>query len=278
VGILLGLLSAVAYGSSDFAAGLGSRRLAFGPVTAIVQGFGVAAAGIAVLLFPGTGPAAGPLLWGTVSGIGSGLGSLALYRGLTLGAMSVTATCSAVLTAVLPAIIGLALGESLSLPAAIGIGIAIPAVALVSWQPHPGGGQRRRAGLGYGIAAGAGFALLFIALARAGTTTGAWPLLPGQGLSLLIVLPFARGIRRPRSEWRPAALPVIAAGLLSGLANLLFLAAAGHGRLAVVAVLTSLYPAVTVLLARVVLTERWSRLQAAGLLTAATAITLVSIG
>jgi drug/metabolite transporter (DMT)-like permease len=276
MGALLALLASLAYGSSDFAAGVGSRRFASGPVTVVVQAFGLLAAGAGVLLFPGAGPASHALSWGALSGLGSAAGTLALYRGLSIGAMRVTATCSAVLTAVIPAVVGLLLGDHLSPLAMTGVIIAVPAIALVSWQPRSD--HRGRAGLGHGIVAGAGFALLFIALDRAGTASGAWPLVPGQGVALLLVLPFAFRARLVEGDWRPAVLPTMVAGLLAGTANLLFLAATGQGRLTIVAVLTALYPAVTVLLARILLAERSTRLQATGLLAAAAATALTSLG
>lgn len=276
--VLLAMLAALGYGAGDFSAGLAGRRYASGPVTAVVQAFGVAAAVVAVMLFPGPGPTAGVFAWGALSGVGSAVGTLALYRGLAVGEMSVAATSSAVLTAVLPVVVGLALGDRVTALSGAGIALAVPAVALVSWQPGAWPDRGRRSGIGYGVLAGAGFALLFIALDRAGTASGAWPLLPGQIVALLLVLPFARGGRSATGRWRPAAAPAVIAGVLSGGANLLFLAATGHGQLAIVAVVTALYPAGTVFLARVVLDERWSRLQAAGLLTAAAAIVLVSAG
>jgi drug/metabolite transporter (DMT)-like permease len=278
VGAVLGLLAAVAYGTSDFAAGVASRRFAAGPVTAVAQVFALLSTTAAVALFPGAGPTAAVLGWGTVSGLGSAVGTLSLYHGLSVGRMSVVATISAVLSAVIPAVAGLALGDHLSILAVAGIGIAIPAIGLVSWQSGADTGHAARTGLIYGALAGLGFALLFIALDRAGTHAGAWPLLPGQALSLLLIAPFARRGLRPGSDWRPAAAPVIVAGVLGGTANLLFLAATGRGQLAVVAVLTAMYPAVTILLARVFLAENWTRMQAAGLLIAAVAIALVSVG
>jgi drug/metabolite transporter (DMT)-like permease len=276
--VVFGLLAAAAYGTSDFAAGLASRRYAAGPVTGVAQALGLLTAAAAVILFPGAGPRATALEWGAVSGLGSALGTLSLYHGLSIARMSVVATLSAVLTAVIPAIVGLALGNHLTIGAATGIILAIPAIGLVSWQPQPQRQDSARAGLLYGTLAGLGFALLFIALDRAGTHAGAWPLVPGQLVSLVLVAPFAyRGVigaGRPS----PAAVELaLGAGVLSGVANLLFLAATGHGQLAIISVLTALYPAVTVLLARVVLAERWTRLQAAGLLAAGAAIILVTL-
>lgn len=277
MGALLGLLAALAYGTSDFAAGVSSRRFAAGPVTAVAQIFGLLTAAAALVPFPGAGPTAAALGWGAISGLGSAVGTLSLFRGLAVGRMSVVATLSAVLTAVIPAIVGLASGNHLSVPAEAGIALAVPAIGLVSWQQKARDRTAARAGLLYGVLAGLGFALLFIALDQASTRSGAWPLVPGQAVSVLLVAPFA--LHALRSSGKPSRATValtIGAGVISGVANLLFLAATGRGQLAVVAVLTALYPAVTVLLARVFLAERWTRLQAVGLLAAAAAIALVS--
>jgi drug/metabolite transporter (DMT)-like permease len=279
VGIALGLLAAVTYGAADFCAGVGSRRLKAGPVALIVQIAALLMAFVGVLFLPGEGPTAHTMAWGALAGIGSGVGTLALYRGMTLGAMSPVATCSAVLAAVLPAGVGLASGDHLSVLVAVGIVIAVPAIALVSWQGGGNtGGPRVGPGLAYGTLAGIGFGLLFIAFDRAGTASGAWPLVPSASVAVLVVLPFARGAGQPGPAWRTPALLAAGAGVLGGISNLLFLRAAGIGQLTVVAVLTSLYPAATVILARVLLHERWSRLQAAGLVISAGAVVLISLG
>ncbi|MBV9092361.1 MAG: DMT family transporter, partial [Streptosporangiaceae bacterium] len=176
-------------------------------------------------------------------------------------------------------VVGLLLGEHLAALAWAGIVIALPAVTLVSLQPGEVQGSRR-AGIVTGLAAGAGFAVLFIALDRAGTSAGAWPLLPGQAVAALLVLTWAAPARnRPaRKTWSRAWRTGVAAGVLGGIANLLYLAATGAGQLAVVAVVTALYPAVTVLLARLTLHERWSRLQVIGLAVSAVAVAAISIG
>src|SRR4051794_9809847 len=139
--VLLGLLAALSYGASDFSAGLGSRRLAPGPVTLMVQALAVVTALVGVVLLPGDGPAGDALAWGALAGVGSALGTLALYRGLAVGAMSPVAACSAVLAAVLPALVGLLSGDRLSFLVALGIVIALPAIALVSWSGGPSGGS-----------------------------------------------------------------------------------------------------------------------------------------
>lgn len=276
--ILLGLLAALAYGAGDFAAGLGGRRTDSSAVAVVVQLVGLAAAGVAVLVFSGNGPLPNALIWGAVSGIGNGLGTLALYRGLAVGQMSVVAPLSAVVTAVLPVIIGLALGEHLSTLAGIGIGIVVPAIVLVSWQSNSERNAGTRTGVVEGVSSGIGFALLFIALNQAGTRSGAWPLIAGQTVALLLVLPFGwRTFHRLRTDISTVSI-IVAAGLLGGMANLLFLASTGYGQLSIVAVLTALYPAVTILLARIVLGERWSHFQMAGLVAAGVAIVLIAAG
>lgn len=277
MGILLGLLAACTYGAADFCAGVGSRRLAVGPVTVVVQATAFLTALLGILVVPG-GPHPGALGWGALAGVGSAVGTVALYRGFAAGAMSPVATSSAVLAAVLPAVVGVATGDRLSVLVSVGIVLAVPAIAMVSWQGTRAAGPALGAGLVYGAVAGLGFGWLFVAFDRAGTSSGAWPLVPSTAVALLLVLPFGRAAGRPDASWRGAAALAATAGLLGGISNLLFLRAAGVGQLAVVAVITSLYPAATVLLARFVLHERWTRVQATGLVVAAGAVVLVSLG
>ncbi len=277
--VVLALMAALAYGTSDFAGGLASRRFAAGPVTAVIEAVGLLTAAAAVVLFPGGAPSATVLAWGAVSGVGTAVGALSLYHGLSVGRMSIVATLSAVLTAVIPVVVGVALGNHLSGSAEAGIALAFPAIGLMSWQRQANDRHAARAGVLYGVLAGLGFALLFIALDRAGTHAGAWPLIPGQLVGVLLVAPFAyRGLIASGKPPPSAVALTLGAGVLSGIANLLFLAATGRGELAIVAVLTSLYPAATVVLARAFLAERWTGVQAAGLLTSAAAIVLVSAG
>jgi drug/metabolite transporter (DMT)-like permease len=278
VAILLALLSALCYGTSDFSAGLASRRWAPEVVSVCTIATEVAFAVVGTIVYGGHGPTVHALAWGAVSGIGGGTGTISLYRGFASGAMTVVGTLSGVVAAVVPVIVGLALGNHLSTGAAIGILIAIPAIGLVSWQPHGHERGSPRAAALYGLLAGLGFALLFVGLQRAGTRAGAWPILPGQLTGLCVVVPFA--LRSLRQAGRPGvgdALLAVAAGVLGGGAALLFLFSTGHGELAIVAVFASLYPAFTVLLARGFLRERWSRTQGTGLLIAAASVILVSV-
>ena len=277
--VVLALLAAAAYGAGDFCAGLATRRFAAAPVSAVSQCVAMLTVVVAVVVAPRHAPGARELLWGAASGVGSGVGSVALFAGLASGQMSIAATLSAVLAAVVPAMVGIGLGDHLSAAAAVGIVVAVPAIAMVSWQRTSVDRASVRAGVRYGIVAGLAFALLFVALARAGTRAGAWPLVSGQVVAIAVVMPLAW--RQRRTAGRPSSRAMwlaLSAGVLGSAATLLYLASTGHGQLAVVAVITSLYPAVTILLARRVLDERWSRVQAAGLVTAAVAIVLVTTG
>ena len=276
--VLLALLSAVCYGTGDFSAGLASRRYTAAPVTAGVTALGTLLACLAVVILSPTAPDSAELLWGGLSGVGSAAGTFALYHGLAVGRMSVVATLSAILTAVIPALVGVALGNRLGVVAAAGILIAIPAIALVSWQPEAQRRAGERSGAPFGVIAGLGFALLLIALDQAGTRAGAWPLVPGEGIAVLLLVPSAvRGMAGHGLPGRSATTLTALAGTLAGTGNLLYLAATGDGQLSIVAVLTALYPAMTVILARLVLAEHWSRRQVAGLVSAALAVALVSV-
>ena len=240
---------------------------------------GLVCAAVATAIEPGVGARAGALAWGAASGLGGGAGTLALYQGLAVGRMTIVATLSAVVAAVVPAIVGLATGDSLRGATLVGIVIAIPAIALVSWHADPTERGEARASVAYGLLAGLAFALLFIGLDRAGTRSGAWPLVSSELVGLALLVPFGvRASARVGLPPRRDLALIVAVGVLGGIAGLLFLAATGHGQLAIVAVVTSLYPAFTVLLARVLLAEHFSRTQAIGLAVAAAAIVLVSVG
>jgi drug/metabolite transporter (DMT)-like permease len=311
VSVLLGLLAAATYGSSDFLAGLTSRRLPAIVVTAGAQAICLLVGLVAIVFYPGDGIDGTVVLWAAASGLGSAGGTFALYRGLGGGEMSVVATLSGLLTAVIPVIVGLATGDSLTALAAIGIIAAIPAIGLVSWSGGAGGA--RGSGAIWGILAGLGFGLLFVGYDRAGSEAGAWPLVVGEGVAtLLTIAPAALALRQSEAVVegvggsgeaageaaagsgeaagegaaggrvagvdRQSLTLLLAAGLLAGAANLSFIIANHHGELAVVAVLTALYPGFTVVLARIVLGERWSSAQKVGLVTALVATFLVSLG
>ena len=280
--ILLGLASAIAFGVSDYLAGVLSRRLHFTLVGLISQ---VSATALAWASLPWTGgprPATAALAWGALSGIGGGVGSLALYRGLGRGKMSVVGPLSSVGAAALPALAGIALGDRPSPLAIGGVLLALPAIWLVASSSGRPGGERAAgpSGVGDGLLAGAGFGLLFIGLARAGDDAGLWPVATGQ-LTALVLLTVVVGVRlattRPALPGGPRALlPPLLVGCLSVTATLLYFLATHSGLLTIVAVLASLYPGITVLLAWLLLGERITRVQRAGLALCAVAVVAIA--
>src|SRR6516225_8822340 len=275
MGILLGLTAALLYGGSDFGGGLASRR--FGPVRVTVIGSAVSTvlAWVALIVSGGPGPDARAIAWGLASGLAGGAGTLVLYRGLARGQMSVVGPLSAVGAAVVPVAAGVALGERPSLLAIGGVLIALPAIVLVAASGSVRG--KLGAGLFDGLAAGLAFGILFIGLAQAGRNAGLWPVASEQTATLLPVLLVAIRTRAPlRFPVRAAGLPVLA-GAAGLAATLTYFYATHVSMLAVAAVLVSLYPGVTVLLARVLLHERFSPAQRAGLGLAALAVAAIAL-
>jgi uncharacterized membrane protein len=263
------------YGTSDFAGGLLSRR--FGPLRVTVIGAATAAAlAWAVLIMSGgPGPSVRAVAWGLASGLAGGVGTLVLYRGLARGQMSVVGPVSAVGAAVVPVVAGIAMGERPSVLAVAGVLVALPAIMLAA----AGGSVRGKlaAGLTDGLIAGLAFGILFIGLAQAGRNAGLWPVASEQTGALLPVLAAAVKSRQP------LRIPVRAVGLsalvgASGMAaTLAYFYATHFSMLAVAAVLVSLYPGVTVLLARLMLHERFSPAQRAGLGLCALAIVAIAL-
>src|SRR6516165_12367420 len=275
MGIVLALAAALLYGGSDFSGGVAARRL--GPLPVSVIGCVVAtAAGWAVLgVVGGPGPSVHAVVWGLASGVAGGAGTLVLYRGLARGQMSVVGPVSAVGAAVVPVMAGIAMGERPSVLAVAGVLVALPAIALVAASGSVRG--KLGAGLTDGLAAGLAFGILLIGLAQAGRTAGLWPVASEQTGTLLPVLAVAVKSRVPlRIPVRAAGLPVLA-GASGTAATLTYFYATHFSMLAIAAVLVSLYPGFTVLLARVILHERFSPAQRAGLGLCALAVAAIAV-
>lgn len=279
MGVLLGLLAALGYGVSDYFGGIGSRRAGVVAVAGTAQPMAFAAAVVAVLLRPGHDVSAGVLWWAVLAGIGNVVGTVALYRGLSLGAMSVVAPLSAVVAVMVPVLGGLVRGDRLAPLAWTGVVIAVVAILAVTYQPSGvrTSSSASASAIVAGLAAGLGFGAIFLGLGQAHPSDGARPLWVSQVVALLLMGGYVLRSRPPRSDWRAARGPGAVAGLLGGTSLVLYQIALGHGALAVVAVLTSLYPAVTVILAAALLRERVSRVQLAGLVAAALAVTMITL-
>jgi drug/metabolite transporter (DMT)-like permease len=275
---LLALGAAAAYGAGDFLGGMASRRA---PATAVVLWSHVV--GLLLML------AAAPLVGGEVTtqalvvGAGAGLVGVAgvtlFYRALAVGAMSVVAPVAGLLSAAVPVVVGVGGGERPSTAALVGIVLALVAVTLVSRESEPAASRQASAsrGIGLALAAGLGFGLFFVALDGAGSGTGIWPLVGARlaSVTLFTTLGLARVTKV--APPREAALAAAGAGVLDAGANAMYILALSQGLLSIVAVLTALYPAGTVVLARYVLCERMSRAQQAGLAFAGLSAGLIAL-
>ena len=279
--ILLALGSALGYGAADFIAGWVSRRSHYARVSLLAQ-LAAATGTLTASLVVGGRPSGVSLAWGALSGLGGGLGTLALYRGLARGRMNVVAPLSGVLAAALPALFGLVLGERPGPAAMAGLGLALPAVWLTARTESAESASATRASSGAvdGVLAGLGFAVLFIGLQRAGRGEGLWPTAASQLVAAVPMLVLhARSLRRPagpEDAW--LRLGPLLAGVLVAVAAICFFLGTQRGLLTVVAVLTSLYPAVTVALARWLLAEHIGRWQGVGLAMAGASVVLISGG
>jgi drug/metabolite transporter (DMT)-like permease len=275
MGIVLGLTAALLYGGSDFSGGVAARSL--GPLRVSVIGCVVATAlGWAMLgVVGGPGPSVHAVAWGLASGVAGGAGTLLLYRGLARGQMSVVGPVSAVGAAVVPVVAGVALGERPGLLAVAGVLVSLPAIVLVAASGSVRG--KLGAGLFDGLAAGLAFGILFVGLAQAGRNAGLWPVASEQAGTLLVTLAIAVKSRQSlRVPVRAAGLPALA-GASGMAATMAYFYATHFSMLAVAAVLVSLYPGFTVLLARVLLHERFSPAQRAGLGLCALAIAAIAV-
>ncbi len=286
--VLFALFSASAYGLSDFLGGVLSRKGSAWPV-AVAGQVSAALCTSAVALFAGGHPSSGHFAWAVLAGVGTAVGTGFLYRGLASGRMGVVAPISAVGTALVPVVVGIATGDRLSWIVYLGVAAALPGLWLVSTAatstdstprvPNPDAhGPSRAAGLRDGGAAGLGFGVLLVALGQVPSGAGLWPLAACQATSVPVLIAIAVGLR---AAWKPgdrASRLALLTGPIGTLATAAFLLAAQHGYLAVAGIITSLYPASTILLATAILHERIQLLQAIGLGLCGIAVACVAAG
>jgi len=295
---LYALGAALLYGSADFLGGAATRRAHVLSVLLVSGPAGMAIVTVAALA-GGAPPRAAGLAWGACAGAAGGVGFIFFYAGLAAGPMSVVAPVSALVSTVLPVAVALAEGERPG-PRVYGGALAcVVAIVLVSTggQAVPGPGRaggrdtaarrgaavlRRTAtrGVGYGVAAGAAFGMFFLFIRNGGESGALWPVAAARLAGTLVFLAAAAAARTgPVRWWRDGRLFVAAlgAGVLDASANVSYVLATRAGLFGLAVVLTSLYPGVTVLLARLVLGERMRGAQRAGLALAAAGILLVTL-
>jgi drug/metabolite transporter (DMT)-like permease len=277
--VALALASSLCWGTADFIGGLQARRRPLITVLLLSQ---VAAVAIAVALVVGSGdalpePGAAALAFG--AGAAGCAAIAAFYRGLAIGTMSIVAPVSAA-GAIVPVLAGLADGERPGTLQVAGIVVALVGIILAAREPAEFGGRGNlRAAVGLALLAALGFGSFFVLLDHATEDSGVpWALLLTRaGTVVLLLVAFAA--TRPAvpgrlREWGP----LLVVGTLDVFANACFALATTRGLLSVVAVVGSLYPAITVVLARFVLSERVSRSQQAGVLATLAGVAAISAG
>lgn len=274
---LLGLPAAVCYGLGDFVGAFASRR--HGALTVLLHSYPIGAVLMLalVLLFPGSVDAHA-VGFGIAGGISSLVGAVTMYGLMVVAPMNVISPVTAVLAAIVPVVFGVLTGDRPRIAAEVGIVLGVVAVLLVSRtsEGHPHGRIAPRI-LALACVAGLGFGFYFVFLARAGDHAGLWPLVISRTTSAALIVPLAVQ-RRAVAAIRGRMLAItVLAGACDASANMFFLLASRHGLLSLAGMLTSLYPAVTVILAVVLLHEQTSKVQRAGMALAGAAIVLITL-
>jgi drug/metabolite transporter (DMT)-like permease len=276
--VALGVLVALSWGSADFLGGFTSQRLHTVTVLLVSQSFGLGAAILLVVALRDEAPDAHVFVLSAIAGV-VGVGALwLLFRGLATGRMSVVAPLSAVGGGVLPVAWGLLHGEHPTALALVGVVLALIAVVIVGrgaeHDPVPSIPPTQE--LALGIGSGIGFGVVLILFSESATDSGMWPLLIARcaAVPMLAALAFAlgRSVRVPG----PDLMPVAGAGLFDVGANAMVLLAVRRGLLSLVAPVAALYPATTVVLARIILHEKIGRQRVGGLALGLAGLALIA--
>jgi drug/metabolite transporter (DMT)-like permease len=272
-GAFLSLSAAAVWGGGDFSGGIAAKRANVFKVVAGAHACGLVLMLLLAWLTGEAMPPASSLGWGVVAGLTGAFGIAALYKGLAIGRMGVVAPVASVVTAVLPVIFGFRIEGLPHRLQLAGFALALVSIWLIA---RPDGQIDSHRGLGLAIVAGVMFGLFLISGKQAGVNGVFWPLVAARAASTLLMLLIVAFLPPDPRPLRPALLAIVLSGLADSGANALFLAATRHGRLDVAAVLSSLYPASTVILARVLLKEKISRSQTVGIVGALAAVALIS--
>jgi drug/metabolite transporter (DMT)-like permease len=291
--VALGLASAAIWGTSDFVGGIVARRLPSSAVVTLSHLLSLALLVSLALIHKSAWPDTRSVVYGALAGVACGTGVMVLYKALALGGMGLTAAVSGVLAAVLPVLWAFSTEGLPRIPQLAGIVLAGVAIWMIARAP---GSPSSKQAILLGAAAGASFGFLFILLKLAGSGGVLWPLawsrLASATLAAIVTWIGARRIgtpggaevgakldARPKLLWPGwAVLGLIAiAGIFDASGNTFYTIATRLGRLDIAAVLSSLYPASTILLAAVLLKERTTRSQAAGMALALVAVVLISV-
>ena len=278
--VLAGLASTL-WGTSDFLGGFATKGWRAERVALISQAIGfVLLVGLAPIV-TGTLAPAGDLAWGAAAGASGAIGAVLLYHALAIGPMNAAAPTIAIVTAIVPAAIGLAQGERPSTLALLGVALAVIAVALVGGAPPPGRESTRATTrvLMISAASGVGLGLANACFAQTAASSGLWPVVVTKIVALLAIGAFVVFAVRDGTSASPRNVRfAVATGFVDASATATISIALQRGSLVLVSVLGSLFPAVTVVLARTFLRERIGPLQAVGIVLALVAVALIVAG
>ncbi len=281
---VLGLVSAVIFGASDFFGGLASRRMS--PLLASAVGGVVSVTGAAIAVAIERPVWSAPdVLLSIAAGVFGGIGTWAFYAGLAIGPMSIVSPGVAMIYAAVPAIAGLLLGERFSPLGYVALVVVVGAALLLAVPRQRDGGRLTGRAIVLGTIAGLGYAGYLILLDRTSTASGLMPLLVElvTGLALFVGALAVNRLRRGPAELaalrdRAVVVQALLGGLLLVVANILLVVGLHLGDLAVMGVLNALYPLGTILLALLVLRERLGRLQILGVVLALAASAVLALG
>ena len=289
--VIIGLGSALVYGAADFLGGLAAKRMSAIAVTAIVALSGLVAVTIVGVPLIGGVWSREAILLGALSGVAGAVAIGLLYACLAIGPMSILSPLTAVVSAVVPLTIGLIGGERLGTLGYIALGLALVAIVLVGFTP-PGKGELVRnavrpslKGVLMAVGSGTAIGVFLVIIDATPDDSGIVPLVANRAtnsaimfalVGILALIAWRRG--RPRGAFVPAAVWLaVAGGVLDAAANTGLLFGVRLGELSVIAVLTALYPAGTIILAAIVLKERIAVLQYVGLVLAIVAGAMLAL-
>jgi drug/metabolite transporter (DMT)-like permease len=277
--LVLAGFSALLYGIADFSGGFAAARSRLLSVLILSQLAGAAVALVALGLLGSTIPTTRDLLWGCVAGFTGSMGLFMLYGGIARSIVAIVSPASALVGATIPVVFALIMGERPSGTAMMGSIICLPAILLLSWEEKGGATQKGsiRSALSYGILAGLGFGMFFITLSRVSPSAGVWPMLGAKAVSTVSFILVILVTRQPFRIERGGFVPSLLAGTADMGANILFLLASQSGMLSLVSIITCLFPAPTVVLARFVFHQRIPPTRMLGLVLAMAGVALISI-
>ena len=273
--VFFAALSALCYGAADYTGGRATRQSPVFAVLILSQLAGLIGILVVAPFVPDTTIRLSDMLWGAAAGVSGVVGLALLYRALATTVAAIASPTAALVGAAAPVVAGALMGEQPGLLGWIGIGVAIPAVLLLTAERRGGEGAERA--LLLGVLAGLGFGGFFVFISQTSADSGFWPLASSKVVSIALAFAvslFSRGQLRVN---RPSRVPAIAAGVLDMGANILFLLASRIGLLAISGVVSSLYPAPTVILASILDRQKLSRLRIAGLILALAGVALMTV-